>query len=258
FLGATVNAFLKMLCCVPRPWLRDPSFRIVESAREAATGYSFPSGHTQSAGGLFFGIARSVQRLWLRLACVLIVLLVGFSRMYLGVHTPADVLVSLGVSLLLVLLFWPLFRRAFGRPRLLALIGGVMLLAGAALIVYAELAPLPPNAIAEYSAHGAKTAYTMFGASLGFCVVLWLDTRYIRFATEAVWWAQILKVILGLALVVALRLFLKEPLLALCAGHNAAHMLRYLVMVLAGGALWPLSFRFFSRLGRRGSAAARE
>ena len=49
FFGVYINQFLKITCRVPRPWVQDPSFTIVEAAREAATGYSFPSGHTQTA-----------------------------------------------------------------------------------------------------------------------------------------------------------------------------------------------------------------
>ena len=48
FIGTVVNQFLKIVCRVPRPWVKDPAFTIVESARADATGYSFPSGHTQS------------------------------------------------------------------------------------------------------------------------------------------------------------------------------------------------------------------
>ena len=57
FLGTIINQFLKVLFRVPRPWVKDPNFTIVESAKEAATGYSFPSGHTQSAVGRFGAIA---------------------------------------------------------------------------------------------------------------------------------------------------------------------------------------------------------
>ena len=58
FCGTVLNQFLKLVCRVPRPWVRDPNFTIVESARAEATGYSFPSGHTQNAIGLFGGMAR--------------------------------------------------------------------------------------------------------------------------------------------------------------------------------------------------------
>ena len=58
FFGTVINQFLKILCCVPRPWIKDPDFTIVESARAEATGYSFPSGHTQNAVATYGGIAR--------------------------------------------------------------------------------------------------------------------------------------------------------------------------------------------------------
>ena len=88
FCGTVLNQFLKLVCRVPRPWVRDPNFTIVESARAEATGYSFPSGHTQNAVGTFGGIARATKRHCLRWVCVVIFVLVSFSRMYLGVHTP--------------------------------------------------------------------------------------------------------------------------------------------------------------------------
>ena len=50
FFGTILNQFLKLLFRIPRPWVKDPDFTIVESARAGATGYSFPSGHTQSSG----------------------------------------------------------------------------------------------------------------------------------------------------------------------------------------------------------------
>lgn len=255
FLGAVVNAFLKLLFCVPRPWVLDPEFTIVENARDAATGYSFPSGHTQSAGGLFFGVARQSHSRLMRFACVLIVLFVGFSRMYLGVHTPADVGVSLGLSLILVLVFASLFARAWEDSRRLWLIGGILIAVGMMLILYAELFPLPAGAIPAFSQSGVKTAYSMLGASIGFCLVLWLETRYIGFSEKACWWAQICKVVIGFGLVIAVRLLLKAPLLALCGGHDIAHALRYFLMVVIGGAVWPLSFRWFAGLGRKDAAA---
>ena len=51
--GTVANQFLKIACRIPRPWVLDPDFTIVERARAAATGYSFPSGHTQNAVGTF-------------------------------------------------------------------------------------------------------------------------------------------------------------------------------------------------------------
>ena len=184
------------------------------------------------------------------------VLLVAFSRMYLGVHTPADVLVSLGVAILLVMAASPLFHRAWTRSWKWYLpLAGVLLACCAALIVYVECFPLPANAIAEFSADGKATAYKMLGAALGLILVVIIDTRYIRFPVEAVWWAQAIKVVVGLGLVIAVRMLLKDPLTALTNGHDLAGGLRYFLMMLTGGTLWPLTFRFFGRLGKKPVAA---
>ena len=88
FFGMILNQFLLILCCGPRPWVKDPDFTIVEPARAGATGYSFPSGHTQNAVALYGGIARCTGSVVLRVVCIVLAVLIAFSRMYLGVHTP--------------------------------------------------------------------------------------------------------------------------------------------------------------------------
>ncbi|MBR6614667.1 MAG: phosphatase PAP2 family protein, partial [Lachnospiraceae bacterium] len=96
--GTVINQFLKLWFRIPRPWVKDPEFTIVESARAEATGYSFPSGHTQSSVGIFGAVARWNKNMVVRVVCVVICVLVPLSRMYLGVHTPADVGVSIAVA----------------------------------------------------------------------------------------------------------------------------------------------------------------
>ena len=81
-----LNQFLKLLCRVPRPWVMDPEFTIVESARADATGYSFPSGHTQNSVGTFGVLGRCARRTWVRILCGILMILVPFSRMYLRPH----------------------------------------------------------------------------------------------------------------------------------------------------------------------------
>lgn len=61
FAGTIINQFLKLWFRIPRPWVKDPNFTIVESARAEATGYSFPSGHTQNAFAVFGSPARFLK-----------------------------------------------------------------------------------------------------------------------------------------------------------------------------------------------------
>ena len=58
FLGTIINQFLKLIFRIPRPWVQNPEFTLVESARAEATGYSLPSGHTQNGVGVFGSVAR--------------------------------------------------------------------------------------------------------------------------------------------------------------------------------------------------------
>lgn len=143
FAGTLASQWLKIACRVPRPWVIDPDFTIVESAREAATGYSFPSGHTQCAVGYLGGIARFTGRLWVRVVCIVLALLVAVSRMYLGVHTPADVGVSLLISLVLVLALYPLLESTLWFPNRMYAIIGVMLALSLAFVGYMELLTQP-------------------------------------------------------------------------------------------------------------------
>ena len=242
FVGTIVNQFLKLVFRIPRPWVKDPDFQIVESARAEATGYSFPSGHTQNVFASFGCLGRWTKRTWLRAVCALLIVVTAFSRMYLGVHTPLDVGVSFGIGLVLVFALYPLFRDIDSHPNRLYLL-------------FAELWPFPADVDAANLASGRKNAYTLLGAVLGMTFAYWLDRRYVHFDVRAVWWAQVLKTVLGLAITIGLRAALKAPLLALCGGHNVANLIRYALMVIFAAGIWPMTFGWFGRLGQKKPAS---
>ena len=250
FTGTLINQWLKIVCRVPRPWVRDPHFTIVESARDGAAGYSFPSGHTQSAVGVFGGVARFTRRWWLRCVCLVLLVLVSVSRMYLGVHTPADVGVSFAVTAVLVLLLYPLIESTLWFPGRMYVILGVLLGASAAFVAFVELFPFPADVDAANLAGAVKNAWSMAGAVGGMLLACLFDNRLLQFPNRAPWWGQLVKLLGGLVLVVLVKSLLVAPLLALCGGHQAAHALRYFLMVLTAGALWPMTFRFFERYAR--------
>ena len=255
FLGTVINQFLKMLCRVPRPWVKDPAFTIVESAREAASGYSFPSGHTQTAVGLFGGIARMTSRKWLRISMIVLALLVALSRMYLGVHTPADVLTSLAIATVLLLGFYPLFERARTSPKVMAAILfsfiGIMIVYLCFILCY----PFPEEVYAADAIHNLESArkngYTLLGCALGLPLIWAMDLKWTHFETRASLPIQILKTVGGLLLVVAVKEVLRAPIDAIFGGHLAARSVRYFLMVVVGGGLWPMSFRYFSKIGHK-------
>lgn len=250
FCGTVLNQFLKLICRVPRPWVQDPNFTIVESARAEATGYSFPSGHTQNAIGLFGGMARWGGRRWVRLGLTALALVIAFSRMYLGVHTPADVGVSLVLAAALVLGLYPLMRRAQEKPRYIGYVLAAMLVVSGAFVVFVEAYGFSADTDAENLASGIGNAWKMLGAVAGMTLAWLLDRRYIHFETQAVWWVQVIKVVVGMALLLAIKSGLKAPLLALLGHEGLAGGVRYFLLVLVAGAVWPLVFRPMSKWGK--------
>lgn len=248
FAGTMANQFLKLVCRVPRPWVLDPNFTILEQAREAADGYSFPSGHSQSAVGTFGAIAAASKNKWVKGVCIALCVLVPLSRMYLGVHTPADVLVGAGMALVLV---WLLRRWMLEGDRGMLVLIPLLTAMAVGLLLYTTCWPFPADVDQENLASGVKNAYTLLGCMLGIAVVYPVEKKYVNFSAKACWWAQILKVVLGLAVVLLVKGGLRAPLDWVFGGRMAARMVRYFLVVLTAGILWPMSFGWFSRLGRK-------
>ena len=103
-LGFLVNNVIKLTACIYRPWIRDPRILPPERALKTATGYSFPSGHTQFAASSYGSLAQRYvkERRALCTLCSVMIFLAAFSRNYLGVHTPQDVIVAILCSLAII------------------------------------------------------------------------------------------------------------------------------------------------------------
>ena len=253
FVGTVINQFLKITFRIPRPWVKDPNFTIVESAREAASGYSFPSGHTQTSVGLFGGLALKFKNRAIRIASIALCVLVPLSRMYLGVHTPADVGVSIVIALILIFVLSPIFEMAEKSPRvmysLLFSLTAIML----AYLCFMSFWQFPEEVFHVDNVHNytsaVKNAYTLTGCMLGFLVVYTVDLKWLKFDTKAVWWVQIIKIVGGLALVLAVKELMRAPLEAILPANTWARMLRYFLMVIMAGAIWPITFKYFAKIG---------
>lgn len=248
FLGTMANQIVKLACRVPRPWVLDPDFTILEQAREAATGYSFPSGHTQTAVGTFGCLAATTQKKWWRWVCILLAFLVGFSRMYVGVHTPSDVLVGAGMACALV---WLLKKPVLsGEKKQMKTVIAVMLAVSVLFLLYVSFWNFPADMDAHNMESGTKNAYTMLGCLVGVAIVYLVDEKWLHFPEKAVWWVQIIKVVVGLLLVLAVKEGLRAPLELLLSVYPA-RAVRYFLIVIMAGAVWPLSFRRLSMIGKK-------
>ena len=101
--GFIAMTIAKTTACIYRPWILNCRVHPVPEAIPAATGYSFPSGHTAGAVTIWGGLA---SYYWnnkiFRYICFTIITLVMISRNYLGVHTPQDVIVGFITSLFML------------------------------------------------------------------------------------------------------------------------------------------------------------
>lgn len=214
---------LKITFRVPRPWLLDPNFQPVASAVPGATGYSFPSGHTQSITALLGTLGFYTKKKPLRFLCFLFVFLVGFSRMYLGCHTPQDVLVSFGVSIVCVFLCYHfLYKKEYFKnsESLVSVFMGIVcvVLLGYTLFLY-------KSGAIEF--HYAQDCIKACGAGAAFSLGYYLTETYIPFTPPDSFQGQALRFIIGIAVTLLLQAGLKP----IIGQSLAASFIRYFLVV---------------------------
>lgn len=100
-LSGTLNSLTKLIFKSPRPYWVDK--QVVPVARERSFG--LPSGHAMNASALWGQISREFQTRWLTWVCIAMIVLIGLSRLVLGVHFTLDVAIGWVLGLLVYLLF---------------------------------------------------------------------------------------------------------------------------------------------------------
>lgn len=199
-----VNGTLKVTACAYRPWIRDARIIPYGNSMTSATGYAFPSGHSMNAATVYGGGAvRKDAPVTLRVALGLVVVLVAFSRLYLGVHTPQDVLVGAIVGTFVMWLTCKLMQWSEAHPEKDKLIVCVGLGLAVAVALYAAFKSYPADYDAEGKliVDGAKMANDTF-KGVGWCaafLISWiLEKRYIKFSTDIAPMQRLNRLVTGL------------------------------------------------------------
>lgn len=222
-LAASVvtNQLLKGIFGTSRPYDYD-ALVSTENARWTGTGHGFPSGHSQNAATFWLAFAFRFRRAWLWALAVVIVLIVGLSRLYLGVHMPIDVL---GGFVLGALFAW--VAGAWEGPRPLPWRRQLWVpAAGVALLVLAYLSEVEPAAC----------------GLLAGCLL----ARPEGFEPPRTAWGRI-GIVLGgivlLGLLAGLLFWLPDRIVPDLTRSTPAAFLSSLVLAWAGFDLWPRVFR---------------
>ena len=216
--GIALNSFFKDLFRIPRPFRKYPDLYAPDNTKETgklfavftqtASGYSFPSGHTQTSALVGAGLAQKGKKLRISAAGVYI-LLVAASRMYLGVHTFWDVLAGAVLGAAFVFLSSLFYNLVSKKDNSLWLLLFTI-----------------PAFVSLIFASGSGDTFKMSGLCVGAVLGIVLQKEFLSFkpqdATKA---GHFFKIIIGLAGALA---FESLPKLLLAKGAESIGMLSVL------------------------------
>ena len=237
FLSSLVVQGAKPVFRVPRPWVFDPGFQPVQGSAYAATGYAFPSGHTQNGTALFGSLGAQIRHKAIKIVLFAIVVLIAFSRLYLGVHYLSDVLVSLAIGILSIWLALKFITNEPVSKKRELLVSGFITVA--ALIVIMIVAVLYYGGFTE--ATQMRDSVIAAGAALGFALGMFVERNYIRFCIKAQNLpVQFIKIVLGVVGVVTI-----QEVVRFVGSSLFVDGLRYFLMVIWITLAFPLIIKKF-------------
>ena len=245
----TVNAWLPMLKSAvmrPRPYMEHPDrikgiADVGNSASlddAAAQGYSFPSMHSASASSCFVALAREVKKRWMWIVSVVMIFLVGFSRLLTGMHYPTDVLAGWALGLVVVGII-TLLEKKVKNEWIRHLILLVLTLPGLFFV-------------------RTDDYFTSLGMMIGLIIAFHFEEKFVNFKDTRNIWAMILRVVGAIAIYFGLNTLLKLPFSKdfLSDGTLLSYLVRsarYAVIIFVALGVYPKIFPLFEKIGHASS-----
>lgn len=254
FISLGLNSLLKAIFMRPRPFMVDSE--ITNLRPETSGGYSMPSGHTQSASTVFFGVYQFFKKRYLLVIAIVITAFVAISRMYIGVHYLTDVLVG---ALLGIIITYYLAKYLSKIDNLTRIYNYILIISGIALIgllIY-NLVKLSGSVFdSEAFYFNTEALAKMIGTLIGFVLGVKFEKKYVNFLNHNNLIKNIIRFALGVVLIMAVRIGLKEIFKLLVNPENLVDdqifksilaslldFLRYVIMVVIGIGIYPLLFK---------------
>ena len=251
-LGNMANGIIKLTACAYRPWIRSDLIEPAGDSKVAATGYSFPSGHTTEATSVY-GTTIAWQykkRKWLAVLCGVLLALTGFSRNFLGVHTPQDVIVGFSATLIIILIVGFVQPKIDGDDRKLDILSIAGVLGVIATIIYILVKPYPmdyvdgvllvdPNKM-------MNDTFKACGAFTGLLAGSFVERHFIRY--EIPTGAKNLPILgfVGFMIAFSWKEYLAPATLVQAFGGHWGNFIARFIMWVFVVALWPLVIKKFA------------
>ena len=252
YLCCGFNAIVKLTVCAYRPWIRDARVHPAGDAITTATGYSFPSGHTVTAGPIYGGLA-VVSWSWKKFVSVILgifLLLTAFSRNYLGVHTPQDVFVGICESVFWLIIVAKIFTYLDEHPEKENLLLLICFIVGWLGIAYITFKPYPMDYVdGKLLVDPQKMMNDGYGdicLLIAFPVARYIEKRWIEFQAPGLKGAGLAAGIAGLVPLFLMIKFMR-PALDGVLGTHWGHFANTFIIVLYCIALWPLVIKAVSK-----------
>ncbi len=210
-LSVTANSYLKHAFRGPRPYWIDSAIGLSQE-----DSYGVPSGHTQLAATVYLFLALWIRKRWAWLLAIVMILAMGISRVYLGVHFIHDVVAGLMVALVIIGCYF-LWRRLFADKYRKGILGRKLLTALLLPIAVAALYGITYWAIGKPDLSVAWAAYipvaeevsveamaTAVGTLLGIGIGLNLENSRTRFLVQGTIIQKVGRYLLGMGGAIAI------------------------------------------------------
>ena len=254
--GEILNGLLKLTVCAYRPWIRSDLIEPAGDSKVAATGYSFPSGHTMVATTMYGTtlVWQRSKRRWLAVLCGCLIALTAFSRNFLGVHTPQDVVVGFTESVVLIALVGFVQKRVEGREELVDRMTAAGLVLVVLVLIYIMFKPYPmeyvDGALLVDPQKMMNDTFKACGGFTGFMIGSYIDRHYTHY--EIPTGAPNLPVLscVGFGIMFAWTEYFAPATIVPALGGHWGNFLGRFLTVLFGIVVWPIVIRRECRTDR--------
>ena len=178
--SALVNCVVKDIFKFKRP-IGEEGIRILRE--KTATGYSFPSGHTQGAGSFYGAMAIYIKKKVMYIIAIIMIILIGFSRLYLGVHYPKDVIVGGILGVLISYICYNIYNKYENKIMVYTI----------TFIIFLPYYPL------------SKDFIKGLGTYFGFLIGMFIEKRYVNFSVEGKGINKVIRVVIGVLILLCLQ-----------------------------------------------------